>query len=145
MDGGAWQATSPWDRKLLDTTERLHFHFTIDTKFIFKNVWECFSLKGKKKQLLRKFFLKNLGSENNNSWDRNKYPSILHRIGYSLSQISVFQATEVCHLIKDFNQICSHFHLKSVCLRQMSLFHLKFSQLTYFLNAKGITSCYPGI
>ena len=26
MDGGAWQAIySPWDRKELDTTERLHF------------------------------------------------------------------------------------------------------------------------
>ena len=27
MDGGAWEAASPWGRKELDTTERLHFHF----------------------------------------------------------------------------------------------------------------------
>ena len=129
---------------LLTQNKKITVQFTVDTKFIlrmFKNVF----LYKKKKQLLRKFFLKNLGSENNNSWDRNKYPSIFCRIGYSLSQISVFQAIEVHHLIKDFNQICSHFRLKSVCLRQMSLFPLKFSQLTYFLNAKGITSCYPGI
>ena len=127
---------------LLTQNKKFTVQFTVDTKFILRMF---FFKRKKKKQLLRKFFLKNLGSENNNSWDRNKYPSIFRRIDYSLSQLSIFQAIEVHHLIKDFNQICSHFHLKSVCLRQMSLFHLKFSQLTYFLNAKGITSCYPGI
>lgn len=54
------------------------------------------------------------------------------------SQIHAFQATKDCHLIKDFNQILCHFHLKSVCLRQMSLFHLNISQLPYFLNTKSI-------
>ena len=30
MDGGAWQTDySPWGREESDTTERLHFHFSI--------------------------------------------------------------------------------------------------------------------
>ena len=29
MDGGAWKANSPWGRGGLDTTERLHFHFSL--------------------------------------------------------------------------------------------------------------------
>ena len=35
MEGGAWQATSPWGCKELDTTERLHFHFLSHFEFIF--------------------------------------------------------------------------------------------------------------
>ena len=27
MDQGAWGGYSPWGRKELDTTERVHFHF----------------------------------------------------------------------------------------------------------------------
>ena len=29
MDGGAWKAASPWRRWGSDTTERLHFHFSL--------------------------------------------------------------------------------------------------------------------
>ena len=29
MDGGAWVGCSPWARKESDTTERLHFHFSL--------------------------------------------------------------------------------------------------------------------
>ena len=29
MDGGAWLGCSPWGRKESDTTERLHFHFSL--------------------------------------------------------------------------------------------------------------------
>ena len=29
MDGGAWQAASPWGREESDTTEQLPFHFSL--------------------------------------------------------------------------------------------------------------------
>ena len=29
MDGGAWRAWGPWGREESDTTERLHFHFSL--------------------------------------------------------------------------------------------------------------------
>ena len=29
MDGGAWWAASPWGHEELDTTEQLHFHFSL--------------------------------------------------------------------------------------------------------------------
>ena len=50
MDGGAWWARyatvhGSWGGKELDTTERLHFHFSFKDYFLMKEQWNIFSHK----------------------------------------------------------------------------------------------------